>query len=139
MTSGSGLASWSWPPAPATRLGGISRLTGEVVRRPTPLRLDLDRAVRTIAGFAVGTGVVFFGVALALGTPARDGFLFAVGVIVALVPEGLLPTLTPVAGHERHPHGHAWRAGPPPGGRGDPRLDDGDLHRQDRHADRPTR
>ena len=26
--------------------------------------------------------------------PARDGFLFGVGVIVALVPEGLLPTLT---------------------------------------------
>src|SRR5512132_394321 len=77
-----------------TRLGAISRLTGEVGRRPTPLRLDLDRSVRTIGGFAVGTGVVFFGVSLALGTPLRDGFLFAVGVIVALVPEGLLPTLT---------------------------------------------
>jgi calcium-translocating P-type ATPase len=77
-----------------TRLGAISRLTGEVKRRPTPLRLDLNRSVRTIGGFAVGTGVVFFGVSLALGTPAQDGFLFAVGVIVALVPEGLLPTLT---------------------------------------------
>jgi P-type Ca2+ transporter type 2C len=77
-----------------TRLGAISRLTGEVARRPTPLRLDLNRSVRTIGGFAVGTGVVFFGVSLALGTPLRAGFLFAVGVIVALVPEGLLPTLT---------------------------------------------
>jgi P-type Ca2+ transporter type 2C len=77
-----------------TRLGAISRLTSEVARRPTPLRLDLNRSVQTIGGFAVGTGVVFFGVSLALGTPLRDGFLFAVGVIVALVPEGLLPTLT---------------------------------------------
>jgi Ca2+-transporting ATPase len=77
-----------------TRLGAISRLTGEVARRPTPLRLDLNRSVRTIGGFAVGTGVVFFAVSLALGTPLRAGFLFAVGVIVALVPEGLLPTLT---------------------------------------------
>ena len=47
-----------------------------------------------IAAFAVGAGLLFFGVSLWLGTPARDGFLFAIGVIVALVPEGLLPTLT---------------------------------------------
>ncbi len=77
-----------------TRLGAISRLTGEVRRRPAPLHVDLNRSVRTIAGFAVGTGALFFAVMLALGTPAHDGFLFAVGVIVALVPEGLLPTLT---------------------------------------------
>jgi magnesium-transporting ATPase (P-type) len=77
-----------------TRLGGISRLTAGVVRRPTPLRIQLNRAVRVIAGFALVTGLAFFGVALGLGTPARDGFLFSVGVIVALVPEGLLPTLS---------------------------------------------
>jgi len=77
-----------------TRLGAISKLTGEVVRRPTPLRVQMNRAVRVIAAFAVAAGVVFFGISLALGTPARDGFLFSVGVIVALVPEGLLPTLS---------------------------------------------
>src|SRR5207342_3437830 len=73
---------------------GISTLTGQIVRRPTTLRVQLNRAVRVIALFAVGTGVAFFGIAVVLGMPARDGFLFAVGVIVALVPEGLLPTLT---------------------------------------------
>jgi magnesium-transporting ATPase (P-type) len=77
-----------------TRLGGISALTGQVVRRPTPLRIQLNRAVRVIALCAVITGVAFFGVALALGMEARDGFLFSVGVIVALVPEGLLPTVS---------------------------------------------
>ncbi len=77
-----------------TRLGGITDLTGAVVRRPTPLRLQLNRAVRVISVCAVATGVVFFAVALGLGTPARDGFLFAIGVIVALVPEGLLPTVS---------------------------------------------
>ena len=50
--------------------------------------------MKIIAAFAITAGVVFFGVSLLLGMPARDGFLFAVGVIVALVPEGLLPTLT---------------------------------------------
>ncbi|HSL66687.1 MAG TPA: cation-transporting P-type ATPase, partial [Actinomycetota bacterium] len=78
----------------STRLGGISRLTAEVVRRPTPLRIQLNRAVRVIAGFAVGTGLAFLAISLGLGIPARDGFLFSVGVIVALVPEGLLPTLS---------------------------------------------
>ena len=79
---------------PRTRLGGIATLTGGVTRRPTPLRLDLDRAVRILATFAVGAGTVFFGAALVLGIPLHDGFLFGIGVIVALVPEGLLPTLT---------------------------------------------
>jgi magnesium-transporting ATPase (P-type) len=78
----------------ATRLGGIATLTQDVVRRPTPLRRDLDRAVRIIAAAAVAAGVVFFGLSTLLGTPVGDGFLFSVGVIVALVPEGLLPTLT---------------------------------------------
>ena len=77
-----------------TLLGGIARLTGEVVRGRTPLRAELDHAVKVIAAFAVAAGLLFFGVSLGLGTPARDGFLFAIGVIVALVPEGLLPTLT---------------------------------------------
>jgi potassium/sodium efflux P-type ATPase len=80
--------------AAATRLGGISTLTGQVVRRPTPLRIALNRAVRLIGGCAVGTGIVFFAAALALGMEAQDSFLFSVGVIVALVPEGLLPTLS---------------------------------------------
>jgi potassium/sodium efflux P-type ATPase len=93
VTSGSGVAAVA-ATGGATRLGGISRLTAGVVRRPTPLRMQLNRAVRVIGGFAVVTGLAFFGVALALGTPARDGFLFSVGVIVALVPEGLLPTLS---------------------------------------------
>ncbi len=93
VTSGSGTVAVAATGA-GTRLGGISRLTAGVVRRPTPLRFQLNRAVRVIAGFAVATGLTFFGVALGLGTPARDGFLFSVGVIVALVPEGLLPTLS---------------------------------------------
>jgi magnesium-transporting ATPase (P-type) len=77
-----------------TRIGGIATLTGSVVRRPTPLRQDLNRAVRAIATIAVGCGAVFFVAAIAIGTPPQDGFLFSLGVIVALVPEGLMPTLT---------------------------------------------
>jgi magnesium-transporting ATPase (P-type) len=44
--------------------------------------------------FALASGVVLFGVSLLVGERWGDGFLFSVGVIVALVPEGLLPTLS---------------------------------------------
>jgi magnesium-transporting ATPase (P-type) len=47
-----------------------------------------------IAAIAVCVGLVFFGIAIALGMPPDNGFLLAVGVTVALVPEGLLPTVT---------------------------------------------
>jgi magnesium-transporting ATPase (P-type) len=77
-----------------TRLGGIARLTGHVATRATPLHLEMNRAVRLIAALAVAAGIGFFAISVALGTPADDGFLFGVGVVVALVPEALLPTLT---------------------------------------------
>jgi magnesium-transporting ATPase (P-type) len=77
-----------------TRLAGIAQLTAAHRPAPTPLRLELDRVTRMIAAVAVTIGVVFFGVALLVGTPASDGFLFAVGVTVAVVPCGLLPTVT---------------------------------------------
>ena len=78
----------------ATELATIARLTSSSHPPPTPLAHELDRIVRTIAAIAVGVGSAFFAIALLVGSPARDGFLFAVGVTVALVPEGLLPTVT---------------------------------------------
>ena len=77
-----------------TRLAGIARLTRSGQRPPSPLARELQAVVRLVAGVAVGVGVGFFLVALALGLPAGAGFLFAIGVTVALVPEGLLPTVT---------------------------------------------
>lgn len=77
-----------------TRLAGIASLTQSRRLAPTPLRRELDRVSRIIAVVAVTVGVGFFAAALLLGMPATDGFLFAVGVTVALVPEGLLPTVT---------------------------------------------
>jgi Ca2+-transporting ATPase len=51
-----------------TMLGGIARLTADVTRGRTPLRVELDRAVKVIAASAVAAGVLFFGVALSLGS-----------------------------------------------------------------------
>ncbi|QNJ96270.1 cation-transporting P-type ATPase [Mycolicibacterium fluoranthenivorans] len=77
-----------------TRLAGIAELTSEPRSAPTPLRRELTRASRLIAVAALAVGAVFFAVGLLLGMPATDGFLFSVGVTVAVVPEGLLPTVT---------------------------------------------
>lgn len=77
-----------------TRLAGIARLTTPPADAMTPLTRQLNVVVARIARIAVAVGVGFFGVALLVGTPPSDGFLFAVGVTVALVPEGLLPTVT---------------------------------------------
>jgi magnesium-transporting ATPase (P-type) len=77
-----------------TRLAEIARLTTSTPKPVTPLTRALHRVVRTIALVAIGVGGAFFVVALALGTPPADGFVFAIGVTVALVPEALLPTVT---------------------------------------------
>ncbi|HEY3500181.1 MAG TPA: cation-transporting P-type ATPase, partial [Polyangiaceae bacterium] len=77
-----------------TRLARIAELTGRQTRRPTPLALELNRLVKAVAVVALAVGGVFFSVGIVIGLPARDVFLFAIGVAVALVPEGLLPTVT---------------------------------------------
>lgn len=77
-----------------TRLAAIAELAHIHQRPRSPLDRELRRVVRLIARIAIGVGVVFFGLAVVLGTEPSTGFLFAIGVTVALVPEGLLPTVT---------------------------------------------
>ncbi|WP_427116917.1 cation-translocating P-type ATPase [Pseudarthrobacter scleromae] len=77
-----------------TRLAGISALTSGAVPPPTPLSLELRRIVRVVASVALAIAALFFLISLLVGIEWRDSFLFAIGVAVALVPEGLLPTVT---------------------------------------------
>ncbi len=77
-----------------TRLAGIAAVTEHAARPRSPLANQLHRVVKTIGAVSVGVGVAFFGASLLLGLDVNDGFLFAIGVTVALVPEGLLPTVT---------------------------------------------
>ncbi|MGM9470645.1 cation-translocating P-type ATPase [Pseudarthrobacter sp. YS3] len=77
-----------------TRLAGIAALTSGTESPPTPLALELRRIVRLVAVVALAVAGFFFLVSLLVGIPWRDAFLFAIGVAVALIPEGLLPTVT---------------------------------------------
>ncbi|MGT2461846.1 HAD-IC family P-type ATPase [Sinomonas atrocyanea] len=78
----------------STRLAEIARLTTRAEPPPSPLDLELKRVVKVIAMVSVTVGAVFFAVSFLIGNPLAGAFLFAIGVTVALVPEGLLPTVT---------------------------------------------
>jgi P-type E1-E2 ATPase len=58
------------------------------------LTVQLNRVVKIVAVIAIVTGALLGAAGLALGLGATEAFLFTVGVSVALVPEGLLPTVT---------------------------------------------
>jgi len=77
-----------------TKLAKIAQLTGSGQRPRSPLALELDRVVRIIARIAVLIGLLFMAIAVLVGIRFSDAILFAIGVTVALVPEGLLPTVT---------------------------------------------
>jgi magnesium-transporting ATPase (P-type) len=78
----------------STRFGRIAELSQRTRRDRSPLERELDHLTRLVALFAVAIGVVFFIVAGFAGMDLGDRFVFAIGVTVALVPEGLLPTVT---------------------------------------------
>lgn len=78
-----------------TELGRIAALTQEVHREVSPLQRQVRRAAKMIAAFAVCAGAVFLALGtLVAGLPLDDALSFAIGLLVANVPEGLLPTIT---------------------------------------------
>jgi calcium-translocating P-type ATPase len=78
-----------------TELGRIAALSERVRSDPSPLEQEVRRVAWLIALVAVAAGLAFLPIAwLAAGLPLADALSFAIGLIVANVPEGLLPTLT---------------------------------------------
>jgi P-type Ca2+ transporter type 2C len=78
----------------ATEFGRIAALTQTLRRTASPLERELRRVTRFVAVLAVSIGATFFVVAGFFGMGFDERFVFAIGVMVALVPEGLLPTVT---------------------------------------------
>ncbi len=77
-----------------TQIGQIVQLTKESGSVETPIRKELRHFIRIISGIAITLGIVFFTVSVFLGNPLIGSLIFAIGIIVANVPEGLLPTVT---------------------------------------------
>ena len=78
-----------------TQLGRIAALSQRVRQEISPLQRQVNRAAQLIAIVAVGAGIVFLAVGTTVaGLPVADASTFAIGLLVANVPEGLLPTIT---------------------------------------------
>jgi calcium-translocating P-type ATPase len=78
-----------------TQFGRIANLTQTVEQQPSLIQQQMKRLTRTITYIAVGLGLIVLLVSvLDLDLPPLDAVILAVGIIVAVVPEGLLPTVT---------------------------------------------
>ena len=78
----------------STVFGGIARLTQITADVPSPLQKEIVVLSRVIALLAVAIGLVVLLIGRLIDLPPYMGLVFAIGVIVANVPEGLLPTVT---------------------------------------------
>ena len=78
-----------------TELGRIAALSERVKPEPSPLEIQVRRVAWLISVVAVVAGLAFLPIGwLVAGLALKDAFSFAIGLIVANVPEGLLPTIT---------------------------------------------
>ena len=79
----------------ATEFGKIAALTQAMGDQLSPLQKEIAVLTRIVSVFAVVAGLIFFAVStLVAGMKLLEAFIFAIGMIVAFVPEGLLPTVT---------------------------------------------
>ncbi len=78
-----------------TEIGQVAYLTQAIKPEASPLQKELVRITRTVTAIAISLGVLFFllGYGIA-GLSFAESFIFAIGIIVANVPEGLLPTVS---------------------------------------------
>jgi calcium-translocating P-type ATPase len=77
-----------------TEFGRIAHLTQTAGETSFPLQREIRYLSRLVAALAVALGVSFYFVGQVMGLSFWHSFMFAVGIIVANVPEGLLPTVT---------------------------------------------
>ena len=78
-----------------TELGRIAALSERAEREESPLEHQVRRVAWLIAGIALAMGIAFIPLAsLGAGLPVSDAVVFAIGLIVGNVPEGLLPVIT---------------------------------------------
>ena len=78
----------------STSIGSISMLSQRVTHDLTPMQKELKNFVRKITLLSLGIGIFFFCVGFLIGNTFWTNLVFAIGIIVANVPEGLLPTVT---------------------------------------------
>jgi calcium-translocating P-type ATPase len=78
-----------------TELGRIAALSERAEPEESPLEREVRRVAWLIAAIALLSGIAFVPIAtLGTGRSLSDALVFAIGLIVGNVPEGLLPVIT---------------------------------------------
>ncbi|HPH34209.1 MAG TPA: cation-transporting P-type ATPase [Methanoregulaceae archaeon] len=77
-----------------TQFGRIAELTVNVKKRSTPMQREITRITRILTFAAVLAGSIFFVLGYLSGQGVLIASIFALSLIVANVPEGMLPTIT---------------------------------------------
>jgi sodium/potassium-transporting ATPase subunit alpha len=93
VVSGSGKAI-AFATGMSTEFGKIAHLTSAVEPGLSPLQKEIMKVTRIIAVIALTTGIFFFAIGTLTGRSFWHNLLFAIGITIANVPEGLLPTVT---------------------------------------------
>jgi calcium-translocating P-type ATPase len=78
----------------STELGRIAALSRHAGQQSSPLERQVRRVAWLIAGVAVLVGVAFLPLGMIAGLSFTEAAVFGIGLLVANVPEGLLPTIT---------------------------------------------
>lgn len=77
-----------------TEFGKIAVLTSDIKRRITPMQHEIIRITRILTIIALVIGGIFFILGYFSGKGMLVAAIFALSLIVANVPEGMLPTIT---------------------------------------------
>jgi len=93
VLSGSGVAVAS-ATGNATEFGKIASLTKNVRKSITPMQREIIHITRTFTIIALLMGCIFFALGLFSGKGIMLASIFALALIVANIPEGLLPTIS---------------------------------------------
>ena len=79
----------------STQFGRIANLTQTISEEPTPFQKELNHVSQVTAWIALGIGATVVAIGyFSLAFPLREVILLALGIIVAVIPEGLIATHT---------------------------------------------
>jgi len=78
-----------------TQFGRIANLTQTMHESPSLLQLQMEKISRYFSWAAIVLALVVFAVAIFdVGFAPHEAFLLGIGILVAIIPEGLAPTVT---------------------------------------------
>jgi len=80
--------------ADRTVIGTIANLATSTENVETPIRQEIHHFITIISGVAIFLGILFLIIGFGMGVEPVANLVFAIGIIVANVPEGLLATVT---------------------------------------------